>query len=367
MKRILCLVSMMDTGGAETFLMKLYRAVDRTKFQFDFCVNVDRECYYDEEIVSLGGMIYHIPSKTKNPIEFKRQLSGIVKQNRYEYVLRITSNSIGFWDLKIAKTAGARICVARSSNSSDGGGILALVLNILGRKAFGRYVDIRIAPSKMAAQYTFGRKNVALNRVYYLHNGINLEQYKYSESARRRIRTTLGIKDDEILIGHVGRFSEQKNHEFLLDVFYRAYLVDRRYKLVLVGDGALRGAIEKKVKQLDIAKCVMFLGVRKDIPDLLSAMDLFVFPSFYEGMPNTVIEAQATGLPCIISNTITSEVAITNCVTFLELDEIEKWVEAITSYEQTDREKTGSDLQKSHYDIRDVANEFINLIFGEET
>jgi len=143
MKRLLCLVSAMNAGGAETFLMKLYRQLDKTKYQMDFCVNIFEEGYYDEEIRRLGGKIYQIPSKSSNAKEFSLQLRDIVSKEGYEYVLRITSNALGFMDLKIAKKAGAKVCVARSSNSSDGGSLKFKIAHLIGKFLYGRYIDVR--------------------------------------------------------------------------------------------------------------------------------------------------------------------------------------------------------------------------------
>lgn len=158
MKRVLCLISGMNAGGAETFLMKLYRQLDKTKYQMDFCINVFDKCFYEEEILALGGKIYRIPPKSVSRVAFKKQLYDIVKANHYNYVLRVTSNAFGFMDLKIAHRAGANVCAARSSNSSDGEGLKAKVAHKLGRLLYSKYVNVKIAPSDLAAKYTFGKK-----------------------------------------------------------------------------------------------------------------------------------------------------------------------------------------------------------------
>ena len=157
-ERLLCILSNMNAGGAETFLMKLYRNIDRDKYQLDFCLNNKDKNFYEDEIANYGGRIYRIPSKSESLKEFKQQLTETVKNNNYKYVLRITANAAGLLDLKVAKKAGAQVCIARSSNSNADGGIKARILHRIGQLLYLRYVDKKIAPSDLAAIYTFGKK-----------------------------------------------------------------------------------------------------------------------------------------------------------------------------------------------------------------
>ena len=330
MKRLLCILSSMDAGGAETFLMKMYRNIDHTKYQFDFCINVKEKCFYEDEINSLGGKIFRIPYKSENLNEFKQQLFDLINNEQYRYVLRITSNCMGFLDLKIAKKAGAKVCCARSSNSSDGNGLKEKIAHILGRHLYGKYVDIAIAPSDLAAIYTFGKISYKNCQVNILHNAVDLDVFHYNERERYKIRKEFGINDDVKVLGHVGRFVRQKNHMFLADVFKCVKEINNNTMLLLVGDGPLKEQFMKRVDELGMLDSVIFAGIRSDVPNLLSAMDVFVFPSFYEGMPNTVIEAQAIGLPCVIADTITKEAKITDLVEYLPLSaSAEHWAETL--------------------------------------
>ena len=363
-KRVLCLVSIMNTGGAETFLMKIYRKLDRTKYQMDFGVYSDQEGFYDEEIRSMGGKVHHLIPKTKNFSLYKKSLYDLVSKEKYEYVLRITSNAAGFYDLKIAKEAGARVCIARSSNSSDGGSWRAKVVNFLSRVLYQKYVDVKIAPSDLAAEYTFGKKAVAKGEVHFLNNGLDLDVYRFSQTGRDRVRKEFNI-EGKFVVGHIGRFSHQKNHNFLIDIFAEIRKKNSDAVLLLVGDGELKGQIQNKVNQLGLDDSVIFAGIRKDIPALLSAMDVFVFPSFYEGMPNTVIEAQATGLPCVISNNITKVVNMGAFVCFLNLNKrVSYWVDNILVISaKHDRTESYKYLIKLGYNIDDVIKNFLKLIF----
>lgn len=363
MKRLLCVISGMNAGGAEGFLMKVYRGLDKSKYQMDFCINVREKCFYEDEILAMGGKIYRIPSKSENLKEFKRQLAETVCNNGYDHVIRVTSSAMGFMDLKIAKKAGARVCCARSSNSSDGDGLKAKVAHRLGRLLYRRYVDVRIAPSDLAAKYTFGNAVYARGGVNIVHNGVDLSVFRYDAEARDVIRAELSVPQDAKLIGHVGRFDPQKNHMFLLEIFREIHALDPNTRLVLVGKGPLEEAVRAKAEELGIADRLIFTGVRSDVPKLLSAMDVFVFPSFYEGMPNTVIEAQATGLPCVIADTITREANITELVNYLPLTSPSEWAEAALKAIGSERADTTAAFVRNKYDIDSVVREFSRLVF----
>ncbi len=352
----------MNAGGAETFLMKIYRRLDKSRYQMDFCINVKEKCFYEDEITSMGGKIFRIPPKSENTKEFSRALADIVKNEGYEYVLRITSSAMGFMDLKIAKKAGARICAARSSNSSDGGGAKAYIAHRLGKMLYNKYVDVKIAPSDLAAIYTFGQKTYDRGRVSILNNGVDIEHFSFDREKRDNIRRELGLSD-KYTVGHIGRFSKQKNHSFLLKIFADICTKKPDSRLLLVGGGELEGEIRTQAKALGIYDRVVLAGVRSDIPALLSAMDVFVFPSFYEGMPNTVIEAQANGLSCIISDTITKDANVTGAVSYLSLeDNADIWANAAVSA-STERIDPKHKFIEEKYDIDSVTDEFVRLIF----
>ncbi|MBE5754578.1 MAG: glycosyltransferase family 1 protein [Clostridiales bacterium] len=367
MKRLLCILSGMNAGGAETFLIKVYRRLDKDKYQMDFVINSKDENFYEKEINSLGGKVYRIPSKSQSVKLFKEQLTELVKENKYEYVLRITSNAMGFMDLKIAKKAGAKICSARSSNSSDGGGIKAFIAHRLGRILYNKYVDVKFAPSDLAAEYTFGKTAIEKGKATILRNAVDLNVFHYDEVGGERVRKEFNISEDKLVIGHIGRFMTQKNHSFLLDIFNEICKEKDNAVLMLVGKGELEQQIKDKISALGLEDKVIFTGVRADIPQILSAMDVFVFPSFYEGMPNTVIEAQATGLPCVIADTITKEADITGLVNYLSLNDSAKvWAEKALSIVEKERRDTKADFIKNGYDIESVVKKFTQLVFGEK-
>lgn len=365
-ERLLCILSNMNAGGAETFLMKLYRNIDRDKYQLDFCLNNKDKNFYEDEIANYGGRIYRIPSKSESLKEFKQQLTETVKNNNYKYVLRITANAAGLLDLKVAKKAGAQVCIARSSNSNADGGIKARILHRIGQLLYLRYVDKKIAPSDLAAIYTFGKKSYEKGEVYILHNALNLDEYEFRPEYRNQVRDEFCIPEDAKVIGHIGRFMKQKNHEKLISIFHTICQYNDNVYLLLVGNGELEEYIRDKVSVLGIMDKVVFAGVRSDIPRVLSSMDLFVMPSLYEGMPNTVIEAQANGLHCVVSSEITREVNITGRVSFIPLDSSDlEWSTVINSHLSEDRENVRDKFISNGYNMKEVAKDFERLVFGE--
>lgn len=365
MKRLLCIINTMNAGGAETFLMKIYRTIDKTKYQMDFCVNVKEKCFYNDEIKSLGGKVFYVPPKSKSLSEFKTKLFELISNEKYEYVLRISTNSFSFLDAKIAKDAGAKRCAVRAANSGNSSGIKGYVMHHIGRLLYQKYIDTMISPSDLAAQYTFGKRAYKAGKVNILHNAVDMSVFKYDADERSRIRSEFGISEDTLLLGHVGRFMTQKNHGFLIEVFGEVLKKKSNSVLMLVGSGELQEEVKTKAEALGISDNIIFAGVRSDVSSVLSAMDVFVFPSLFEGMPNTVIEAQATGLLCIVSDTITKEADITDLVKYLPIDNPTDWAEYICSLDVSERKDTKQDFIDNKYDIESSAKEFVELVFGD--
>ena len=361
-KRILCILSNMNTGGAETFLMKIYRALDKDKYQMDFCLSIKGKSYYEDEIISLGGQIFHITPKTDSYIRFKEDLQKVISENQYKYVLRITANALGLMDLKIAKKSGAETCIARSSNSNDDGSIKSKLAHKVGQQLFLKYVDKKIAPSDLAAIYTFGNKAYKNGEVAILHNALDLGYYQYSESARRSIRKEFGIPSDSLVVGNIGRFMVQKNHQKIIEIFQEIIKIKPNSYLVLVGNGELELEIREKVEHLSLNKNVIFAGIRSDIPAVLSSMDVLLMPSLYEGMPNAVIEAQANGLKCVISDSITKEADITGLVEYISLQKpADYWAKQILENKQPHQDTTEHFI-KAGYDIQSATEKFVKII-----
>ena len=362
MKRLLCIVGSMDAGGAETYLMKIYRKLDREKYQMDFCVANTNKGFYEDEITSLGGKIYRITNKSKNMIKNFTDIKKIVKQNSYKYVLRISQHSLSALELLAARLGGARILAFRSSNTHSGGGKFNMIIHYLFRPFANMISNLKIAPSTEAAKFMFGTNIVKRNKFVLLPNGLDLEKFKFSEENRAKIRSELNLKD-EFVIGHVGRLTEQKNHKFLLEVFKRYLEYNNNSILLLVGKGELEKQIREYAKELEIIDKIIFYGVSDKVNEIYSAMDIYVFPSLFEGMPNTVIEAQANGLNCIISDTITKEVNMSNRSIQLSLNNMDSWVSNIKQKSIVYRLECSI---KEEYNIKKVVANFEKIMFMEQ-
>lgn len=356
----------MNAGGAETFLMKIYRAVDRTKYQFDFVVATNEKCFYDEEIISLGGKIFHILPKSSGMLRNFFSIKSIVKKNGYKSVLRISQHSLSALELLAAWMGGAKKRGFRSSNSNTTtGSKKSLFLHNFFKFMPKLFANVRFAPSSEAAIYMFGKRMVKNKKVQIIPNGLDLSVYKFDFRERERVRKEFQI-DNRFVVGHIGRFNQQKNHPFLIKVFIEIKKIKPSSVLLLIGTGENENQIRQDVINYGLQNSVIFCGIRADIPALLSSMDVFVFPSFYEGLPNTVIEAQACRLPCVISDSITREARITNIVRYMSLyDTPEEWAKAALSFDKQ-RVDTYMDFVTHNYDIYNSAKSFVELLFDNK-
>ena len=363
MKRLLCIVSSMDRGGAETFLMKLYRSLDTSKYQMDFCVSNPKKGFYDDEIKAKGGKIFLIPQKSKNPIKSFAALKKIVKENEYKYVLRTSQQSLATLDLIAAKMGGAKKLIYRSSNANTTGGFAKKALNKLFSFLPRIVPNVKIAPSTEAAEFVFGKRAVRKGKVVLLHNGLDYEQFRFNNSIREKIRAELEV-ENKILFGHVGRFNIQKNHSFLIEIFEEIHKENTKAQLILIGEGELKESIENKINELNLQECVKILGAKPNVNEYLMAMDALIFPSFFEGMPNVIIEAQATGLPAVLSNTITPEADITGLLTYLDLNTSKSvWAKEALNKTNIERKDYEKEFIENGYNIKNILDEYVNVLF----
>lgn len=364
MKRLLCILSSLDTGGAETFMMKIFRSLPED-YKIDFIVSA-KSGFYEKEVVELCGRIFRVPLRTKHPIKTFKAIYDVVKQNHYTHILKLCDTPIGLYDLLAAKMGGAKVLCVRSCNAGSSTSKLGAMVNDFLRPFFNYMADVKLAPSRLAAEFTFGKAEVEAGKVNFIHNGVDLNVYKYDEENRRKVRREFGIADEQLVIGHIGRFNQQKNHKFLIEVFSEVLKQKPNALLMLVGDGEKKNEIKEQIKSLGIEESVIFTGIRSDVPALLSAMDVFVFPSFYEGMPNTVIEAQATGLPCVIADTITEEAGITECVRYKALTTSAKeWAYIAVSLLENSRICYNAKVKHVGYDIDSCVKQFMKLTFND--
>ncbi len=361
-KRLLCIVSSMDRGGAETFLMKLYRKLNREKYQFDFCVSNSKPGFYDEEIKNMGGKIFVVPAKSKSIIKSYKAIKKIVKQERYNSVLRTSQRALACLDLIAAKNGGAKKLIFRSSNA----GVTSKKEQYINR-LFGflpKIVpNVKIAPSTEAATFVFGKKAVENNKVFIMHNCLDYNLFKFNTEIRNKIRKQLNI-ENKTVYGHIGRYNIQKNHKFLLNIFNCIKQKDKNSILLIIGEGELEEQIKNEIKRLELENNVLMIGAQKNVNEYLMAMDTFIFPSFFEGMPNVIIEAQATGLPCVLSNTITKEAKITNLLTYVSLDEsAETWSNIAMEKSKIVRKDFENEFKQKGYIIEEKIEEYVGYLF----
>ena len=350
--RILHVFGRLDRGGAETMVMNLYRNVNRNAIQFDFIVHTNEDCDYDDEIKFLGGKIYRVPCYNgKNHFQYKKAWNNFFQEHSEHKIIHAHVRSTASIFLKIAKKFGL-ITIAHSHNTSSGRGASAIVKNTLQYPI--RYIaDYLFACSKVAGEWLYGKKACEGENYFLLNNAIDSDKYIFDEEIRLTKRKELQI-ENKFTIGHVGRFHPQKNHSFLIDIFKEVYNKNKNSVLLLVGDGELKKSIQKKVKSLDLSNNVIFAGVSSEVAELLQAMDVFLFPSLHEGLPVTLIEAQAAGLPCIVSDRITNEIKITELITFVPLTNTPKqWASEVLYYgENFKRKSQHSQIIKAGYDIK---------------
>ena len=362
--RVLQITGGMNMGGIENFIMNVYRNIDRNKVQFDFLIHQEEKQIFEDEIEKLGGKVYRIPSIRKSGyFKYKKDLKDFFQAHSYK-IVHSHYNELSGLILKIAKESKIKIRISHSHTSYP------KYSNIL-TKLFAEYLirllknssSLKFACSQKAGEWLYGESE----NFEVISNGIDPNKYKFNETIRKNIRDELKIKNDKILIGHVGRFSPEKNHEFIIDIFKDLYSKDNRYKLVLIGTGSTEEKIKKKVKDLGLKEAVNFLGVRKDVNNILQAMDLFVFPSLYEGLPVTLVEAQGAGLKCFISDTVTKEIDLECGLTeFISLNKSsEEWADIIDKNREYIRKDTIENLKIHGYDMtenaKNLENRYIEL------
>lgn len=305
--RILQIGLSYNPGGVESFVMNYYRRLVSENIQFDF-ICMYGQLAYETEIRQLGGEIFYLPDVKKNPFSYERELRKILVKKKYEVVHVNMLSAANILPLKIACEADVKKIIAHSHNTQTPG-IVRKILHFCNKKKISVYADSFWACSKKAGTFMFG-KWVLENQIQIINNAIDLKRYLYSQEKRDLLRQKLKISDCDFVVGHVGRMEEQKNHTFLLQIFKNVLHQVPNARLLLVGDGILKTDLKKQCIDLGIEKQVLFLGVRKDVPELFCAMDIFVFPSLYEGLSVTAIEAQCSGLPCVVSETLAKETEI---------------------------------------------------------
>lgn len=361
MIRVLQVVSIMNAGGMENYVMNLYRRMNRNEIQFDFITHHQARGLYDDEIESMGGRIYRFSVlDDKNILKYWNELNHFFKNHPDYKIVHGHLSSMAVFYLGAAKKNNVPWRIAHS----HGAGFLHTPKGITKYLLFRTTkwnANIRLACSTEAGKYLYGNSPFE-----FVPNGIDVVRFSFDSDVRIRLREELGLENNYV-IGHVGRFNLQKNHEYLLRVFKGVLAKRPEARLFLLGDGERFKEIQELSHKLQIEQAVVFAGVHKDVEKYYQAMDVFVLPSIFEGLPVTGIEAQYSGLPCVLSNKITKEVAITNQVNFLGISDsdINAWVDALVSAQPNSQRgavTTATDIYDIAHAAKNMENRYKKLM-----
>lgn len=362
--RILHVLGGLSLGGAESRIMDLYRCMDREKVQFDFLVHQDRTGervpeFYDEEVKKLGGNIYLLPRfQGYNYFAYRKAAREFFKGHPDFRVVQGHMTSTAAIYLPEAAKAGIPVRAAHARSAGVDRGIKGAVTRLLRIPLLGR-ADYCFACSREAGESVFGKKWEKSPKALVIPNAVDARKFVYREEVRDKIRKESGL-ENHFVIGHVGRFHYAKNHEFLLKIFVsvRRRMEEKGMKaaLMLLGEGPGMDAVKEQAAELGIEKETFFMGNRKEVWDYYQAMDYFVFPSRFEGLPGTVVEAQAAGLKCLISDRITPEAGFTKLVEYKDIAlPAEDWAEQIVKDIPYERKNMCQAVEAAGFDVREQA------------
>ena len=359
--RILHVLGGISLGGAESRIMDLYRHIDRDKLQFDFLIHQTEKGYYEEEIEALGGRIYRVPRfRLYNIAAYKKALRVFFADHHEFKAVHGHMTSTAALYLPIAKKCGVPVTIAHARSAGVDKGIKGVATRLL-RMPLKKKCDHMFACSMLAAESVFGTENAHAGKVKIVQNAIDVKQFIYREETRIRMRRALSL-EDKFVIGHVGRFHYAKNHEYLLAVFQKIVSRKSNAVLLLLGEGSRMEEMKERASALGVADQVIFCGNQKETWNYYQAMDFFVFPSRFEGLPGTVVEAQAAGLRCLISDTIANEVKITELVDSLRIEEKpEKWAEYVLEHEMYERKDRYEQIAAAGFDVSGQAAWYENF------
>ena len=351
---VLVLDTVMDRGGAEAMIMNYMRNINRDMIRFDFLTNREYRGAYEDEIERLGGKVWHMcpmyPGKFR---QYKREVRQFLKEHPEYRIIHSNLEERSYFALKEAKKLGVPVRISHSHNRPLGFD-LKLLMRYYFRFMLKYYNTHMFSCGVEAGDWLYGKKN--RDKVTIMNNAIDAKEYVYDREKSQAVKEVLGVSG-KLVIGHVGRFFPQKNHRFLIEIFKEIHDRNADAVLLLVGGGelddSLKNEIKQKVEDLGLTDCVQFLGVREDVNELMQAFDLFLLPSLFEGLPVTMVEAQAAGLPCVISDKVPIQCDITGNVQVVALEEQPKiWAEKILQFaEGFERKDTRERIEQAGFDI----------------
>lgn len=331
---VLHVVGRLDIGGAESRIMDLYRNIDREKVQFHFVQHTSDRCAFQDEVERLGGKVYHVPRfNVKNYFAYKKAWTKFFAAHPEIKVVQGHMTSTAAIYLPIAKKAGVEITIAHARSAGVDPGAKGMMTRFLRRDLYKK-CDYRFTCSALAGEAVFGNQKEESRKATFIPNAIDIDKFKFEEETRKQIRYELGMEEN-FVVGHVGRFSHMKNHKYMLEILEQCIALEKEKdlpetKLMFLGDGELKEEIMELAVAKGISSRVLFMGNKRDVYRYYQSMDFFLLPSFYEGLPGTAVEAQASGLPGILSDSVTAEAVVTDLIQMRSIQEDAKaWAEEI--------------------------------------
>ena len=339
--------NIMKRGGIEAFMMNYFRAIDKSKVKIDFLVHGYGKGVYDDEIIAAGSTIHHVPTKSKHPIKYARELKRILLNEKYD-VVHSHLDAMSGWVLKIAKECGVPVRIAHSHNTDHlTNNKLKRIVNDFAKKQIPIYATDLIACSKMAGEWLFGSDA----KFVIVKNAIPINDFIFDKAMRQKIRDEYDWSD-KIVLGHVGRFDYQKNQEFLIELLQRLLKKKSKYRLVFVGGGDDMEHIKALAEQKGVQKQCYFMGSRPDVNKFYNAFDIFLLPSRFEGLGIVAIEAQVNGLPSVVSLGVPEEAVLCKNVLRLSLEKICEWEKAVLEIDLKRKKENPAEVEKAGYSIQ---------------
>lgn len=362
MKKVLVFGMTENPGGVESVIMNYYRHFDRNNIKLDFLCNTE-DVAYEDEIINMGGKIYKITARSKNYKKYKHEINTFFKNHAKEYnAIWVNICSLANIDyLKYAKKYNIKKRIIHCHNSQNMDSFLRGLLHRFNKLSLKKYATDFWTCSNEASSWFYSDKIINSDKYLLINNAIDCNKYAYNKKIREKIRKDLNL-EDKIVFGNIGRLHFQKNQEFALKVFSEYLKINRNAVFLLVGDGEDKEKLKNICTQYNISDKVKFLGIRNDIPELLQAMDIFLFPSLFEGFALSLIEAQASGIMIFTSTNVKEEIKMSDSIYFMDLVNEEKWAKEIAKkYNNYNREKNKIYIKEKGFDIEENAKKIEKL------
>lgn len=350
MRVLIIATTYFELDGITNVILNYYRGMDKSDMIIDIVVPNDIQNHLRLELESSGSRIYKISDRQKNPLSYLSKLSKLIQENGYDIVHAHGNSCTLALEMAAAKKAGAKVRIPHSHNTTNKHKVVHKML----RGMFDASYTHGFACGQDAGEWLYEEKPFEI-----INNGIDISRFVFNSEVREAYRNQYDLVNNKV-IGHIGYFSEVKNHKYLIDIFEALYQLDKSYRLILIGDGELKASMEEKVRDLGLSHAVVFTGKTLEVPQLLQAMDIMIMPSLFEGLPLTLVEAQTAGLPCFISDVITEEVGLTDLVEYISLEKSPReWAAVIHGHPKIDRsgrkEKITQTIIEAGYSITDNA------------